>query len=166
MAVDFRKSLRRQKFSLEWNICSERLPDEIEGDFIITVRIRNRGRQWEYHTDVGSFHMEQPGRGYIEDRWGTFTDWDEGQDEIEVYAWAELPKPFKEGENKDKHGHWINIGHKRGPFVHPDSVFYKCSLCGYEAYWIPSPICPECWADMTEPYKEDKDDAAGSESRT
>ena len=48
----------------------------------------------------------------------------------------------KEGENKDKHGHWINIGHKRGPFVHPDSVFYKCSLGGYEAYWIPSSICP------------------------
>lgn len=53
--------------------------------------------------------------------------------------------------NKGKTGEWVLLGHLMRPMDHPYSLWYKCSLCGYEEYtlFFPAPgRCPHCGADM------------------
>ena len=54
--------------------------------------------------------------------------------------------------NKGKAGIWEPLGHIIGFLNHPDSEYYKCSLCGYEQYTLyqqPPDTCPACFASMT-----------------
>ena len=54
--------------------------------------------------------------------------------------------------NKGKAGIWQPLGHIIGFINHPDSEYYKCSLCGYEQYTLyqqPPDTCPACLASMT-----------------
>lgn len=54
--------------------------------------------------------------------------------------------------NSNKTGEWISLGHIIGFMNHPDSEYFKCSLCGYEQYVIydyPPIRCPRCNASMT-----------------
>ena len=53
---------------------------------------------------------------------------------------------------EEKHAVWQPIGHRIGFCKHPDSVDYKCSLCGHEIYTLYDlgflEICPNCGARM------------------
>ena len=54
-------------------------------------------------------------------------------------------------------GHWICLGHRIGKLKHPYSVDYKCSVCGYEAYWFTPDKCPQCHTEMIQPWEEEED---------
>ena len=70
---------------------------------------------------------------------------DEHKDNNGTCVWAES-KSITEARGK-----WIPLGHVyRSPFDHPFSEYYRCALCGYEAYTIgtlPPKVCPQCHAN-------------------
>ena len=54
-------------------------------------------------------------------------------------------------EHSGEHGKWENLGYKRDFCTHPDSITYRCSVCGreeYTLYGFPSlpDVCPTCGA--------------------
>lgn len=54
-------------------------------------------------------------------------------------------------EQKLVSAEWIPLGHRMGPFKHPLSEDYKCSVCGHEVYtlmWTPPEYCPACRSFM------------------
>lgn len=59
-------------------------------------------------------------------------------------------------DNSGKSGAWEPLGHISRGFAHPCSEYFKCSLCGYEAYTVFDPLperCPECGAQMEQEAK-------------
>lgn len=62
-------------------------------DYLIFLREDNwsNGKTWEYHVDV-----ESPYGNYIDDFWNTTNDWIEGNNIVQVLAYAELPYGLKE----------------------------------------------------------------------
>ena len=62
--------------------------------------------------------------------------------------------------NACKRGVWQPLGHIIGFCKHPDSLEYKCSLCGYQIYTLfglgKTDRCPKCHAVMS--FEEEKKD--------
>lgn len=46
------------------------------------------------------------------------------------------------------YAHWECLGYRPGFLKHPFSEDYRCSNCGYEAYWFTPMVCPNCHAMM------------------
>lgn len=68
-----------------------------------------------------------------------------------AFSFDEIDATMSAINKDDTEAHWIYLGHRMGPFKHPDSEDYKCSNCGYEAYTIlmdPPEVCPKCKARM------------------
>lgn len=68
-------------------------------DHLIFLREDNwsNGKTWEYHVDVAS-----PYGNYIDDFWNTTNDWIEGNNIVQVLAYAELPYGLKEEDLIEK----------------------------------------------------------------
>ena len=77
--------------SPRWIPVEERLPNHGENVLIIIKE------KWydkiERHVDIAEFRDD--GGGYLDFRWDTVNDWDEGQ-EIHVTHWMPLPEPPEE----------------------------------------------------------------------
>ena len=74
----------------KWTPCSERLPD-IGDTVIISGKMKYKGdKYYEEFVDVAIFEVTQ--------RFETFNDWYEGQDEFEIVAWQPLPEAYREDE--------------------------------------------------------------------
>ena len=66
-------------------------------------------------------------------------------------AWEKI-EAYPVIQEEDRSGKWENVGHRIGFINHPDSVWYRCSVCGHEQYTLygfnlPS-VCPICKAKM------------------
>ena len=81
--------------SSEWIPVTERLP-EIGDTYLVVVKYKY---DWEddytIDTDVAMFHPYDNPDAYIDNRWDTYIDWDEGQQYIHVTHWMPLPEPPK-----------------------------------------------------------------------
>ena len=79
----------------EWIPVTERLP-EIGDTYLVVVKYKY---DWEddytIDTDVAMFHPYDNPDAYIDNRWDTYIDWDEGQQYIHVTHWMPLPEPPK-----------------------------------------------------------------------
>lgn len=74
----------------KWIPVTERLP-EIGDTVIISGKMKYKGdKDYEEFVDVAIFEVTQ--------RFETFNDWYEGQDEFEIVAWQPLPEPYEETE--------------------------------------------------------------------
>ena len=79
----------------KWIPVTERLP-EIGDTYLVVVKYKY---DWEddytIDTDVAMFHPYDNPDAYIDNRWDTYIDWDEGQQYIHVTHWMPLPEPPK-----------------------------------------------------------------------
>ena len=79
----------------EWISVKDRLP-EIGDTYLVVVKYKY---DWEndytIDTDVAMFHPYDNPDAYIDNRWDTYIDWDEGQQYIHVTHWMPLPEPPK-----------------------------------------------------------------------
>lgn len=77
----------------KWIPVSERLPD-IGGCYLVAVKYKyDLEKEYNYDTDVATYNF---GYGYIDGKWDTYVDWDEGQQYIHVTHWMPLPEAPKE----------------------------------------------------------------------
>lgn len=82
--------IKRKEPVMRWIPVSERLP-EIGDTVIISGKMKYKGdKDYEEFVDVAIFEVTQ--------RFETFNDWYEGQDEFEIVAWQPLPEPYEEAE--------------------------------------------------------------------
>lgn len=87
------KGYEDAKREQQWIPCSERLPQWGE-DCLVTVKFKYEWeKEYEYHTDVGSYRPDG--------KWNTYNDWYEGQEYFEAIAWMPLPEPYKESEKQN-----------------------------------------------------------------
>ncbi len=84
------KALEQQP---RWIPVSERLPEEIGGDYLVTI---------EYKGEIEGVDVATYGLGgYIDGLWDTVNDWIEGPSELwYVTAWMPLPEPYKEAKDE------------------------------------------------------------------
>ena len=76
----------------EWIPCSEKLPN-IGDTVIISGKMKYKHeKEYEEFVDVAIFEATQ--------RFETFNDWYEGQDEFEIVAWQPLPEPYEESDGE------------------------------------------------------------------
>ena len=79
----------------KWIPVAERLP-EIGDTYLVVVKYKY---DWEddytIDTDVAMFHPYDNPDAYIDNRWDTYIDWDEGQQYLHVTHWMPLPQPPK-----------------------------------------------------------------------
>ena len=74
----------------KWIPVTERLP-EIGDTVIISGKMKYKDdKDYEEFVDVAIFEVTQ--------RFETFNDWYEGQDEFEIVAWQPLPEPYEEAD--------------------------------------------------------------------
>ena len=81
-----------------WVPISERHPEE-PGLYLVTVKLQETGKDPEYHVDAASFSPyagEQDGG-----IWELFTDWYEGQDVYDIFAWFPVPDPYTGREDDE-----------------------------------------------------------------
>ena len=89
----FRKQIEEMEAKNKWIPVSERLPD-IGGCYLVAVKYKyDLEKEYNYDTDVATYNF---GYGYIDGKWDTYVDWDEGQQYIHVTHWMLLPEPPKE----------------------------------------------------------------------
>lgn len=87
---------------------------------------------------ISKEHLLQQLDGRPEDGW------------ISIKAMRTMIEAEEEREEQ-KTGEWINLGHIPGPFKHPYSEDYQCSVCGFTVYgwgWTPKKFCEKCGARM------------------
>ena len=79
----------------KWIPVTERVP-EIGDTYLVVVKYKY---DWEddytIDTDVAMFHPYDNPDAYIDNRWDTYIDWDEGQQYLHVTHWMPLPEPPK-----------------------------------------------------------------------
>lgn len=78
----------------KWISVEERLPEDLFDFYLIALKEKYPYEEnWRHHVDIAKLEFE--GCGYLDGRWDTYNDWDEGQ-EIHVTHWMPLPEPPKE----------------------------------------------------------------------
>ena len=79
----------------KWIPVSERLP-EIGDSYLVVVKYKyDWEKKYNIDTDVATFYPYDNPDAYIDNRWDTYVDWDEGQQYIHVTHWMPLPEAPK-----------------------------------------------------------------------
>ena len=79
----------------KWIPVSERLP-EIGDSYLVVVKYKyDWEKEYNIDTDVATFYPYDNPDAYIDNRWDTYVDWDEGQQYIHVTHWMPLPEAPK-----------------------------------------------------------------------
>ena len=79
----------------EWIPVSERLPDVCDS-YLVVVKYKYAWEtEYNIDTDVATFLPYDDPDAYIDNRWNTYNDWDEGQQYIHITHWMPLPEPPK-----------------------------------------------------------------------
>jgi hypothetical protein len=82
--------------AVRWIPVTERLP-EVGGSYIVVVKYKyDYEKEYDYDVDVATYYPYDNPDAYIDNRWDTYNDWDEGQQYIHITHWMPLPKPPKE----------------------------------------------------------------------
>ena len=83
----------------KWIPVTERLPG-YRGCYIVALKYKyDFEKEFNYDTDVAIFNFGYDCE-YIDGQWNTYTDWDEGQQDLHVTHWMPLPEPPKENDNE------------------------------------------------------------------
>ena len=79
-----------------WIPVTERLP-EVGGSYIVVVKYKyDHEKEYDYDVDVATYYPYDNQDAYIDKRWDTYVDWDEGQQYIHITHWMPLPSPPEE----------------------------------------------------------------------
>ena len=79
----------------KWIPVTERLPD-IGDTYLVVVKYKyDWEKEYNIDTDVAMFYPYDNPDAYIDNRWNTYIDWDEGQQYIHITHWMPLPEPPK-----------------------------------------------------------------------
>ena len=77
-----------------WISVKDRAPQKI-GSYLVVIKYKYAfEKEYNYDTDVA--HYDPFGVGSVDGCWDTWNDWDEGQEELTVTHWMELPELPKE----------------------------------------------------------------------
>ena len=77
----------------EWISVKDRLP-EVGDSYLVVVKCKyDWEKEYEIGTDVATFYPYDNPDAYIDNRWDTYNDWDEGQQYIHITHWMPLPQP-------------------------------------------------------------------------
>lgn len=77
----------------KWIPCNEKNPTVMDS-YIVSGKIKySFEMNYEYFVDVAKYDP-------FDGTFNTWNDWYEGQDEYEIVAWMEMPKPWKEAEDE------------------------------------------------------------------
>ena len=88
-------SSSKQLASSEWIPVTERLP-EVGDTYLVVVKYKyDWEKGYKIDTDVATFYPYDNPDAYIDNRWDTYVDWDEGQQYIHITHWMPLPAPPK-----------------------------------------------------------------------
>ena len=80
----------------EWIPVTERLPDVCDS-YLVVVKYKYAWEtEYNIDTDVATFLPYDDPDAYIDNRWNTYNDWDEGQQYIHITHWTPLPEPPKD----------------------------------------------------------------------
>lgn len=72
-----------------WISVKDRAPKKIS-NYLVVIKYKYAfEKEYNYDTDVA--HYDPFGGGYVDGCWDTWNDWDEGQEELTVTHWMELP---------------------------------------------------------------------------
>jgi hypothetical protein len=79
----------------KWIPVTERLP-EIGDSYLVVVKYKyDWETEYDIDTDVATFYPYDNPDAYIDNRWDTYNDWDEGQQYIHITHWMPLPQAPK-----------------------------------------------------------------------
>ena len=79
----------------KWIPVTERLPEE-GGIYLVVVKLKYDWEdEYEIDTDVARYCPYDDPNAYIDKRWDTFIDWDEGQQYLHVTHWMPMPEAPK-----------------------------------------------------------------------
>lgn len=79
----------------KWIPVTERLPDVCDS-YLVVVKYKYAWEtEYNMDTDVATFLPYDDPDAYIDNRWNTYNDWDEGQQHIHITHWMPLPEPPK-----------------------------------------------------------------------
>lgn len=75
----------------KWISVTERLP-EVGGSYIVVVKYKyDHEKEYDYDVDVATYYPYDNPDAYIDNRWDTYIDWNEGQQYIHITHWMPLP---------------------------------------------------------------------------
>lgn len=80
----------------KWIPTAEQLPERFDTVIVCGKMKYSFEKEYERFVDVACF--DEPDKEKDQDRWATFNDWYEGQQEYEITHWMPLPEPPKDGE--------------------------------------------------------------------
>lgn len=81
---------------MRWIPVTERLP-EIGDTYLVVVKYKyDHEKEYGYDVDVAMYCPYDDPDAYIDKRWNTFIDWNEGQQDLHITHWMPLPQPPKE----------------------------------------------------------------------
>ena len=79
----------------EWISVKDRLP-EVGDSYLVVVKYKyDHEKEYNYDTDVATYYPYDNPSAYIDERWDTYNDWDEGQQYLHITHWMPLPQPPK-----------------------------------------------------------------------
>ena len=79
----------------EWISVKDRLP-EVGDSYLVVVKYKyDHEKEYNYDTDVATYYPYDNPSAYIDERWDTYNDWDEGQQYLHITHWMPLPEPPK-----------------------------------------------------------------------
>jgi hypothetical protein len=79
----------------KWISVKDRLPEVCDSYLVVVKYKYDHEKEYNYDTDVATYYPYDNPSAYIDERWDTYNDWDEGQQYLHITHWMPLPQPPK-----------------------------------------------------------------------
>ena len=79
----------------KWIPVTERLPEDCDNYLVVVKYKYDSENEYNIDVDVATYYPFDCEDYYIDKRWSTMVDWDEGQQYIHITHWMPLPEPPK-----------------------------------------------------------------------